>query len=254
MKNDKKYIISGKEFDKMIKKSIEMEMNDGKDIITDEELLAMGYTLPPDDIPQRIMSERANRGEAENKRHTTVRKILIAVAVLGILLATMSVSGVKVYVFNIVSEIRENSIHFFGTNKNTYQYDAEEGQAYENAEKELGFSILKPGYLPEGFVFERVKVYPEERVIVYYKRDDKTIMVTQKKLIDMLETGDMVDTLEGDVYTFTSHGIKVTASEYERKGKGDKWYTAAWSNENISYRADGSCTKEEFEKFIKNLK
>lgn len=254
MKNNKKYIISDKELDKMIKNSIEAEMNDGKDIITDEELLAMGYTLPPEDIPQRIMSERANRGKAENKRHITVRKILIAVAILGILLSTISVSGVRVYMFDIVSEIRENTMQFFGTNKNTYQYDANEALAYENAEKEFGFSILKPGYLPEGFVFERVKVYPKERAIVYYKRDDKTIMLTQKRLIDMLETGDMVDTLEGDVYTFTSRGIKVTASEYERKEKGDKWYTAVWSDENISYRADGSCTKDEFEKFIKNLK
>jgi len=129
VKKNKEYKVCDKKLDIMIKKSIEAEMNDGKDIITDEELLEMGYTLPPENISQRIMSQRANQGKAEGKRRITVRKILIAVAILGILLSTMSVSGVRVYIFNIVSEIRENSIHLFGTNKNTYQYDADEAKA-----------------------------------------------------------------------------------------------------------------------------
>lgn len=253
MKN-KKYTISDKEFDKMIKESIETEMNDGKDVITDEELLAMGYTLPPEDIPQRIMAEHANESKAGKRTHTIVRRSLIAVAALGILLATMSVSGVRFYVFNIVSEIRQNSIQFFGTNKSTYEYDVDEAFAYENAEKEAGFSILKPGYLPEGFEFEKVKVYMDDCVVMYYKKGDKTIKLTQRLLIGEIENGDMVDTLEGDVYTFNSGDIKVTASEYERKEKGDKWYTAVWDDEKMMYKADGSCTKDEFEKFIKKLK
>lgn len=253
MKN-KKYIISDKEFDKMIKKSIETEMNDGKDVITDEQLLAMGYPLPPEDIPQRIMAERANEDKVGKRTHTTVRKILVAVATLGILLATMSVSGVRVYVFNIVSEIRQNSIQFFGTNKSTYEYDVDEALAYENAEKELGVSILKPGYLPDGFEFDRTRIYDNDRVVIHYNRNDETIRLSQKIMMDMLEKGDMVDTLEGDVYTFTYGDIEVTASAYERKEKGDKWYNAVWDDGKMMYKADGSCTKDEFEKFIKKLK
>jgi len=254
VKKNKEYKVCDKKLDIMIKKSIEAEMNDGKDIITDEELLEMGYTLPPENISQRIMSQRANQGKAEGKRRITVRKILIAVAILGILLSTMSVSGVRVYIFNIVSEIRENSIHLFGTNKNTYQYDADEAKAYEDAEKEFGFSLLKPGYLPEEFVFERIKVYIGDRVVMYYEGNGKTIRLAQRIMIDMLELGDMVDTLEGDIYTFDLGDIEVIASEYERREKGDKWYTAVWYDEKMLYRVDGNCTKEEFEKFIKKLK
>ncbi|MBO4941727.1 MAG: DUF4367 domain-containing protein [Clostridia bacterium] len=253
MKN-KKYIISDKEFDKMIKKSIETEMNDGKDVITDEELLAMGYTLPPEDIPQRIMAEHANEGKVGKRTHTTVRKLIIAVATLGILLATMSVSGVRFYVFNIVSEIRQNSIQFFGTNKSTYEYDVDEALAYENAEKELGVSILKPGYLPDGFEFEKIRVYVKDCVIMNYGKGDNIIRITQKLLIDETETGEMVDINDGDMYILKAQDAQIKVERHVRKETEDEWLSAVWDNENISYRVEGNINQKEFEKFIKKLK
>ena len=250
----KKYGINDEAFDKIIKESIETEMNDGKDIITDEELLTMGYTLPPEDIPERIKKERRNDRSLRGRKPALMRKLLVAAAAVVILLSTMSVAGVRVYVFDIVSEIRENSIQFFGINKNAYVYDAEESEAYERAEEEMGFSILKPGYLPEGFVFEKIKIYPDDSVVMHYKNGDKTIKMTQKLLIGATQTGEMVDINDGETYTIEAQDTKVTASEYERKEKGAKWYSAVWSNEELVYVVDGNCDKDEFEKFIKKLK
>ena len=250
----KEYRISDETFDKIIKKGIEMEMDDGKDIITDSELVSMGYPLPPDDIPERIKKERRNNRSLRNRRPAFIRKFLIVAAALVILMATMSVAGVKVYVFDIVSEIKENSIQFFGRNENAYVYDAEESLAYENAEKESGFAILKPGYLPEGFVFEKVKIYPNDRVVMHYKMGDKTIKLTQKLLIEDTKTGEMVDINDGETYTIKARDTKITVGKHEQKETNTLWLSAVWYDEQLVYRVDANCTKEELEKFIKKLK
>ena len=252
---EKRYNVSEEQLDKIIKQAIETEMDDGKDIITDKELIEMGYPLPPADMLDRI--KNADNVKVADVKKPRFRKTVLLVAIIAILISvfvTIGVSGSKEYFFGIVSKITNNSIQFSGINQNLHEYSPDEDEAYKVADETAGFTILKPTYMPEGFEFKRIKIYPNDNVIISYRFGDKNIVLSQTLLKEELQNGEMVDIKDGKNYTIDAHDTKITIGEYQRKEKGTKWYSAVWYNENIMYSVDSDCSQNEFEEFIKGLK
>lgn len=159
-----------------------------------------------------------------------------------------------VYVFKIIHQITENSIQFFGINEESYGYDADENEAYNNADKALGYTTLKPTYMPEGYVFDSVKLYENDHVIMVYKNQEKIIKLTQELKTDPTYSGEAVDTKEGYTYTITVQDTIINIAEHKQLDSDVVWYSAVWNDDNLIYNINANCTKEEFEKFIRNLK
>ncbi len=242
------------EYDEIIRMSIEMSKeNDGElKELTDEDVIKMGYDLPPDDMYDRII--KAAEEAPFRKKKTHIKKSVLLVAIIAVIAIVGVVSGVKHYSFDIDGEVTENAIEFRGTNKNDYVYKADEIAAYKSAEDALGTPILKPTYLPEGFKFDRIKLYPNDRIILMYKSIDKSIKLTQKSLRDSITSGNISDTKNGDSASIEINDNIISLATYQQENTNIIWTSATWSNENIMFNVDTNCNKDELEKFIKNLK
>lgn len=243
------------EYDEIIKMSIEMNKENDDELkeLTDEDVIKMGYELPPDDMYDRII-KAAEKEAPFRKKKTHIKKSVLLVAIIAVIAIVGVVSGVKHYSFDIDGEVTENAIEFRGTNKNDYVYEADESAAYEDAEKALGTQILKPTYLPEGFKFDTIKTYPNDYIILRYKSKDKRINLKQELLIDKPSTNSISDDNYGNFYTFNFNEQEVTTGEQKQLETDIIWLRAVWKDENITYTVDTNCNKEELEKFIKNLK
>lgn len=251
-------------FDEIIKKSVKMEMSDGNFQLNDDDLKTSDFPPPPSDMYDRIIKECTNsttdsNDEYEEKSHNRKkykfhRPIVIAAAILILSFGALSVSAVRVYVFKIIHQITENSIQFFGINEESYSYDADENEAYNNADKALGYTTLKPTYMPEGYVFDSVKLYENDHVIMVYKNQDKIIKLTQELKTVPTYSGEAVDTKEGYTYTLTIQDTIINIAEHKQLDTDVTWYTAIWNDENLIYSLSGNCSKDEFEKFVKKLK
>lgn len=251
-------------FDDIIKKSVEMEMADNISPLTDDDVKKMGYLPPPADMYDRIMKEcnnsTTNSDDGYEKKPNNRKKrkfykfIVVAAAILILSFGALSVSAVRVYVFKIIHQITENSIQFFGINEESYSYDADEKEAYNNADIALGYTTLKPTYMPEGYVFDSVKLYENDHVIMVYKNQDKIIKLMQELKTDPTYSGEAVDTKEGYTYTLTVQGAIINIAKHKQLDTDAIWYTAIWNDENLIYNVSSNCNKEQFEKFIKNLK
>ncbi|MBC8597442.1 DUF4367 domain-containing protein [Qingrenia yutianensis] len=250
-------------FDDIIKKSVEMEMTDSLSPLTDEDIKKMGYPSPPADMYDKIMKECTNatinlddgfdKKPNNSKKHKLHKFIVIAAAILILSCGAFSVGAVRVYVFKIIHQITENSIQFFGINDGSYNYDADENEAYNNADKALGYTTLKPKYMPDGYVFDSVKLYENDHVIMVYKNQDKIIKLTQELKTDPTYSGEAVDTKEGYTYTLTVKNTIINIAEHKQLDTDIKWYSAIWNDENLIYNVSSNCNKKEFEKFIKSL-
>lgn len=251
-------------FDDIIKESVEMDMADCVSPLTSDDVKKMGYPPPPTDMYDRIMKECTNsttnfNDEYENKQNNREKRkfhkvIVVAAAMLILSCGALSVGAVRVYVFKIIHQITENSIQFFGINEESYSYDADENEAYNNADKALGYTTLKPTYMPEGYVFDSVKLYENDHVIMIYKNQDKIIKLTQELKTDPTYSGEAVDTKEGFTYTLTVQDTIINIAEHKQLDTDVIWYSAIWYDENLIYNVSSNCNKEEFETFIKHLK
>lgn len=262
-KNRKTEILE-QSFDEIIKMSMEMEENDRKEFFSDEIVETTAFPPPPADMLDRILKAcEEDKTEAKPEAPTAkpkrfkFKRILIIAAALIALLSAASVLGDKNYIFKTENRITKNSIQFSGVNENAHSFSPDEEKAYETAENALGVSVLKPTYLPEGFKLDRFKQYEVDKVIIVYRNSDKIIKISQELLYhdgNIIYTGEAVDTIEGNTYTINAQNTVITIGEYKQKETETIWLSAVWDDKQLSYKVEGSCTKEEFEKFIINLK
>ncbi|UKI35044.1 MAG: hypothetical protein L6V93_12390 [Clostridiales bacterium] len=142
-------------FDDIIKKSVEMEMTDSLFPINRRRYKRKWDIHRLLQICMiKIMKECTNatinlddgfdKKPNNSKKHKLHKFIVIAAAILILSCGAFSVGAVRVYVFKIIHQITENSIQFFGINDGSYNYDADENEAYNNADKALGYTTLKP--------------------------------------------------------------------------------------------------------------
>lgn len=240
-------------YDEIIKMSIKMSKESETKAITDEDVINMGYDLPPADMYDRIM--KAAEQNPPRKKAVPMKKLLvIAAIIIGVLIIGIGAYGVKVYVYNIEGSVTENAIKFRGTNENEYAYEADESEAYKSAEEALGTAILKPTYMPEGFTFDSIRIYPKDYIVLVYKKENKMIKIKQELLREQVMSERIGDEKYGNIYTFDFGKQKVSVGEQTQVETNVKWLKAVWKDEKLTYMADTNCSKKELEKFIKNLK
>jgi len=244
------------EYDEIIKMSIEMSKENDDELkeLTDEDVIKMGYDLPPDDMYDRIIKTAEQSKPVKSVK--TFRKIMViaAIVVVTVILGIFVTSGVKHYSFDIDGEVTENAIEFRGTNKNDYVYEADEIEAYKSAEEALGTAILKPTYLPDGFEFDTIKMYANDYIILRYQSKYKTIKFRQELLDNQTLTNSISDEKYGNLFTLDFNEYIVEVGEQTQLETKTPWLKAIWKDKNITYTIDTDCTIEELEKFIKNLK
>lgn len=241
-------------FDEIIKMSVKMELEqeDNTPILTDGEMKAQGYSLPPDDMYERITDAcgKNNRHKTRHRKTKWKRVIAIAAVIAILMCGMMSVQAVRVYIFKIIHQITNNSIQFSCVNEAEKQFDADESEAYKNAENSLGVSILRPTYLPDGFEFKQVKIYPSDHIVLIYENQDKSIKITQSLIKDYIDLGEMVDAKDGKVHKINIDGVDVTIGQYTQANTEEAWLEAVWNDEYLLNTIDTNLEVQELKKII----
>ena len=237
------------DIDQIIKMAFEAEKADTIPVLTDEDLEREGIPLPPADMLDKIKAEYAPKKTNRPK----LRIILVAAAILILIAGAMSIQGIKGNLFNFTGNITGNSINFYGANIGTYKATTEEMDNYKNAENFLGATILKPTYLPEGYEFDSVNAYPDKRIMLVYKNDKCAIRLVQRLQRSNTNHGENIDIKSGINYTISAHDTTVTIGEHFHSETDMTWFNAVWSDDNLSYKVDANCSKDELEKFILGL-
>jgi len=240
-----------KSFDEIIKMGLELNETFVEDFETAANQ-SPDCPPPPADMLERIKKACGETEVKKPKRVTKVSfgKIVVIAAALVVLLSVVTQGG---KISDILNKFTEATFQLLGIQESEHVYNTEEIKYYEDAEKDLGVPILTPTYLPEGFAFERIRVYPNDRVTLFYSNNDNTIKMNQKLRINENNEGKSVDEKDGDSYTLKAIGKNISISQYQQQETGITWFTAVWEDENFYYTVDGNCSKKEFEKFIKNL-
>ena len=241
-------------FDEIIKMGVQMELEkeDNTPILTDSEMEMQGYSLPPDDMYKRITDacSKNNKYETRHRKIKWKRVIAIAAAIAVLMCGMMSVNAVRVYIFKLIHQITNNSIQFSCVNETEKQFDVDESEAYSNAEDSLGVSILIPTYLPDGFEFEQVKIYPSDHIVLIYENGDKSIKITQSLIKDYIDWGEMIDTKTGKVDTINISGTDIMISQYNQENTEEVWLAAVWNDEYLLYKIDTNIEERTLKKII----
>ncbi len=239
------------DIDEIIKMAFEAEKADTIPVLTDEDLEKEGIPLPPADMLDKIKSEYAQTKTKPSR--TKLRIVLVAAAILILIAGAMGIHGIKGNLFNFTSNITGNSIKFYGENVGSHTATTEEMNTYAYAEDFLGTTILKPSYLPDGYSFDSMNRYQKDKIMMVYKNQDKLIRLTQELKRDNISNGKNIDIEAGNNYILNAHNITVTIGKHFHSETAMTWFNAVWSDDNLSYKVDANCTKEDLEKFILGL-
>ena len=244
-------------FDDIIRMGVKMDLEqyDDTPILTDDEMKKQGYSLPPNDMYKKIISA-ANKKEIKKVRYKKIkwkRIVTIAAIIVILICGVMSVQAVRVYIFKIIDRITDNSMQFMGINEVEQSYDSNDNEAYKTAEEALGVHVLKPMYLPEGFIFDSVKVYPGDYIILIYRNQEKLIRLTQSLLKDNIITSEVVDTDNGHTYTLDINGYDIIVGQHNQEETGITWSKAIWNDDKCKYSIDTNIDDSELEKLILSL-
>lgn len=254
---DKKYEQTKQIFESIIKKGaqINFENSDCAEFISDEDMINNGFTLPPDDMYDKIMSVCENKPMKKIRKIKYTRLIAAAVAVTILICGMMSVSAVRVYFFKLVSTIiTDKAVYFNHKGEQDDIYDVENDDTYETVQKNFGDEILVPTYLPEGFSLAEDSDITDDWVCMCYRKDDLCIKIEYKKLNKGTTLHTMIDTKYAKTFSKRVSGFDVTFTEYIRDYENETWYSAIWCDENVCYKINTNLTVPELEKIIRGLR
>lgn len=248
-----------KEFDSVIKMSINAELNieDDTPVPTDEDMKERGYSLPPEDMYKRIKEACKENSSVVKKGKVKLSKkrILLIAAVIAIFTVGMlNASAVKVYILKTITKVTDNSVKIFGSNGGYVESTKESDNPYKDAEDGLGVTLRKAEYLPVGMIIEDVKIIEDVRVKITYKDGaGRCIKLNAELIKDAGEFGRVINSADADIEDKQIGDKKVTFIYYTR-ANSEEWIDAMWNDSEVSYNISTNIEKEEFEKFIDGMK
>ena len=241
-RNEKHEEIRAK-FDDIIKESIKMYMEEKDDtpVLSDDEMVKAGYSLPPDDMYDRIMKsckyyDNIKRNRPQFKKVTWKKVLIIAAVIVIALVTTLNVSAVKVYIFKIINQLTSDTIKLrkgneININKHTIQND----DAYLNVEKQLGMKFQKPYYLPEDMTIEKINIVDDNCVKADYTDSYGNIIKLEINIINQEEmSSESIDTKYSETLMKTINGKQIYIYYYTRDDM-ESWIDAIWSDDNVLY-------------------
>ena len=227
---------------------------------TFDEIIKAGYSLPPDDMYDRIINsckayDNIKSNRCKHKK-ITWKKVLIIAAVIVIALAmTLNVSAVKVYIFQIINQLTSDTIKIEKGTEAYIDEDADNSdETYLKAEEQIGVKIQKPRYLPDDMNLEEIRIYGNKRVRANYFDGDKHSVILEITVIDKDGvSSEAIDTDYSETFTKTINGKLVQIYYYNREN-AITWINAMWNDDNAIYEIKTNLEQSILDKIIEGFK
>lgn len=221
----------------------------------------MSEELFPDISALKPTDERSNVQELPKKMYKKKRKkkIIAALVAVFVLVAGMSVTsiGSKSYLKVLIEKITGRApVEVMNVEDMDSQEteDSEELEAYQECKNMLKGDIVKIGYRPEGFEFEKSEIDKvTQQAQIFYKHGNEVI----RYRIYLNSTDSSWGSTEEDEkireYNINVNDIDVQVEEYRAQNKKERRFDARFQYKGICYQFKGEMKETEFIEIIKNL-
>lgn len=178
------------------------------------------------------------------------KKVLLAAGLAALFVGMLGVTaiGEKSYFFKKRNKSNYNMI----LNSDQNKMDASNLEnAYTEVEEKLGAKILKLGYLPQTFEFDKLVISRDYYTFIFDCSGKKIRYVVeyQNTSFSMSASSDREN--EGNIHNeWMDKDISIYCNSLEG---GDNEYSAIINVDRMVYRLIGIMEKDEFEKIVKNL-
>ncbi|MBO5461099.1 MAG: DUF4367 domain-containing protein [Ruminococcus sp.] len=138
--------------------------------------------------------------------------------------------------------------------------EGEESTAYDQIEKELGFSIVRPRYIPKLAELSQIEILEEiQQARVFYKYKGEIIRYTMYLNSSDSSWAEKIEDKkigEYSVLVITEAGtdIEIIVDEYQVEGYDESRRIVNFEYKGIHYQIKGIMKKEEFDKILENLR
>ena len=174
---------------------------------------------------------------------------VIAIIILGI---SSTVLLASIGVLNPIIEWAGQTLNkSYNVDKNDISDFAAEDSGYSEIEKAESLLILKPQYLPEGYVMgeiERVETPHQTIYMIPYAYNSSIITYTLK----IMHAGEVASIIKIEIVPDYQKEINFNGVDFYVY-KNTDWYGATWNQWNVDYTVYGFESEDEILKFIDNL-
>lgn len=125
-------------------------------------------------------------------------------------------------------------------------------EAYKEAEKQLGISILKMNYIPKEMLFECVNIV-DYSAIFKFSYNNSYVYFIQSKESKEISIGINSDRNEIDMKVYNKWLNQDISIESETLENGEIGYSATVYEKDVSYRIIGKMSEEEIKEILKYL-
>ncbi len=250
---DKKSLRLKREFEEIIKNGAGLVIEETELIepLSDEDMQRLGMELPPNDMYDRIIRE-GRKNKHIGKRG--IRRILIIAAIISILACGSGALAFRFFSSNLLVKYNRHSIIFTEAGIEAENYSGSEKEAFNDAEKDLGKNLLKPGYMPKGFYLQKIDVEPGYSVeFTYVNSENLSVEIKQTLKNENSRTTVMIDSAAANSYVMIIGEYEINFAEYMRDRTEIQWVTAFWYDDELEYELTSNISRDEIEKIIQNM-
>lgn len=245
-------------FEQVIKTGVksEMEKNDNDPVFSDDEMIERGYSLPPENMYDKVIAVCKKDENTNKKTHNLKRwkKIILIAAIIGTtIIGALNVNAVKMCFLRTISYLTQDSIKLKRTNiQETDSQEVNEDEAYLKIEKVLGVMIKRPNYLPEGVVLKSVNIVDDSLVRLKYADNNGILLLIDVEVAtEFEESGGSIDTTEGETAIELINDKQVLISCFERDNS-ENWVNATWNDNTTVYDVTTNLNIEVLKQVIEN--
>lgn len=239
-------------FDELIKQAISTDLNtpDATPVPTDEELINLGYTLPPEDMYDRII-----RKCRPTRRRNLKRLLIIAAVIAALLCGAMSVQAVRSYFYNMIYRVTDSSFSLRGSTASEPKSESDSEAIYKSVKEHFTQPVPVPDYIPKGYSLNKVKYLSKSRVrIIYGNESSDKIDFELLKLSPDTSNSMALDAADTQAFTETINGYEVMFAQYTRPGTDIQYVKALWDNDDFMFEITATVDINEVRKIIKGVK
>lgn len=245
-------------------RQIEKELNDHPELdniqVTkemDDALFAKIRELEEEEHRKEEQENSKSEPEKRYRRKRTKRWYLVLAAVLVLVFAFGSVSvGSKSYWKELLDVIvGDESVKVINVEDMDKQStgDVDEVNAYNEIRDELGFTVVRPLYKPQGM--KLVDFFVEQEIgqaKLFYKYNDESIRYTIYANSEESSIGAKEEDKIVEQYVLDLKKVKINVDVYELPEHANR-YVASFEYKGIHYELKGTMEQQEFDKILKNL-
>lgn len=202
-------------------------------------------------IFRKLMERKAGEEKKKSPRPVRLKKkkaaLVAALVAVFVLMLGITAIGGKNYFFRI----RTNDTGYVFNNDKYLPEMEELEDAYKQAQEELGSSVLKFGYIPDGMVFERLTL-SDNRVSFKFRLDNHAIYYIQE--YREMETSVNIETDRNEIKeTVYNKWIDQDIQLQIEKLNDQEGLSAGFAIKDFRYYITGKIELDELKKIVENL-